>query len=179
MIFNFFKKMLTPQQFCAIVYPDHKWSRKMIDRYEEFTQAVSAAYKYILKIKAFYMSEFDLKAAHVTCLHTLSRRDDGYTPTEICEATGEDKATISKALAALTEKGYVTSVNDGFRKYKAKFFLTDAGKNVSRQIGTFMVEAVNSCGGNLSDADREVFYRAFRSIVESMAEFCDELEAKK
>ena len=151
----------------------------MIDRYEEFTQAVSAAYKYILKLKAYYMSEFDLKAAHVTCLHTLSRREDGYTPTEICEATGEDKATISKALAALTEKGYVTSKKDGFRKYKAKFSLTDEGKNVSRQISSFMVEVVNSCGRDVSDEDREVFYRSFRSIVESMAEFCDELESKK
>ncbi len=151
----------------------------MIDRYEEFTQAVSAAYKYILKIKAYYMSEFDLKAAHVTCLHTLSRREEGYTPTEICEATGEDKATISKALAALTEKGYVSSKKDGFRKYKAKFYLTDEGKNAGRQIGAFMVEAVNSCGGNLSDEDREVFYKAFRSIVDSMAEFCEELESKK
>lgn len=151
----------------------------MIDRYEEFTQAVSAAYKYILKIKAYYMSEFDLKAAHVTCLHTLSRREDGYTPTEICDATGEDKATISKALAALTEKGYVASVNNGFRKYKAKFSLTDEGKNISRQLSSFIVETVNSCGGNVTDEDREIFYRSFRSIVESMAEFCDELESKK
>lgn len=151
----------------------------MIDRYEEFTQSVSAAYKYILKIKAYYMSEFDLKAAHVTCLHTLSRRDEGYTPTEICDATGEDKATISKALAALTEKGYVTSKKDGFRKYKAKFSLTDEGKNVSRQLSAFIVEAVNSCGSNVSDGDRGIFYRSFRSIVESMAEFCDGLEGKK
>ena len=147
----------------------------MLDRYEEFTQAVSAAYKYILKIKSFYMSEYDLKAAHVTCLHTLSRTAEGYTPTEICDITGEDKATISKALSALTERGYVVSKKDGFRKYKAKFSLTDEGKFVSSQIKKFMVEAVNSCGGDLPDEERDIFYRSFRSIVENLAKLTDSL----
>ncbi len=147
----------------------------MIDRYEEFTQAVSAAYKYILKIKSFYMGKYDLKAAHVTCLHTLSRRDEGFTPTEICELTGEDKATISKALAALTEKGYVASNKDGLRKYKAKFHLTEEGKGVSDSISRFMVEAVGTCSKDASDGERDIFYRYFHSIVDNMAAYSERL----
>ena len=148
----------------------------MIDRYEEFTAAVSSAYKYILKIKSYYMSEFGLKAAHVTCLHALSRSADGYTPTEICELTGEDKASISKALAALTEKGYVQNERDGIRKYKAKYFLTDGGRDISRRIGSFMVEAVGSCGGDLTGEERDIFYKSLHSIVDNMAQLCDRLE---
>ncbi len=151
----------------------------MIDRYEEFTHAVSAAYKYILKIKSFYMGKYDLKAAHVTCLHTLSRRDEGFTPTEICDITGEDKATISKALAALTEKGYVASKKDGLRKYKAKFHLTEEGKGISESISRFMVEAVGSCSRDASEEERKIFYRYFRSIVENMAAFSEKLDREK
>ena len=100
----------------------------MISRFEEFTKSVSQAYKYIIKIKSHEMVEYGLKASNVTCLFFLGKHADGLNATELCELCMEDKAAVSKSLAVLKEKGYVTQDED--KKYKAKYVITPQGKEI-------------------------------------------------
>lgn len=150
----------------------------MLERFDDFTAAISASQKYILKIKSHYMREFGLKAAHVPCLHLLNRYPDGLTPTRICELCKEDKASVSKALAALCAKGYVQATVEGGKKYKARYSLTKAGREISRRVEHLIVHAVGSCGKDLTPQERAIFYKSFQSIVENMAVLCAKLEAK-
>lgn len=153
--------------------------RYVVERFEDFTSAVSLASKYILKIKSFYMREFGLKAAHVTCLHLLGRREEGLTATQICQLCHEDKAAVSKTLNALCAKGYVIGVVGGARKYKAVYMLSSSGKEISRRVDKFIANTVESCGKGLTDKERAVFYKSFRTIISNLEMLSAKLEGTK
>ena len=151
----------------------------MIERFEDFTSAVSLASKYILKIKSYYMREFGLKAAHVTCLHLLGRNECGLTATQICQLCHEDKAAVSKTLNALCAKGYVIGVVGGARKYKAIYTLSASGREISRRLDKFIAQTVKSCGKGLTEKERAVFYKSFRTIVSNLESLSEKLEGAK
>ena len=75
----------------------------MIRRFKEFTKNISFAYKYIIKIKSAAIKEFGLKGSHVMCLFYIGESENGLTATKLCKLCGEDKAAISKSLAALVD----------------------------------------------------------------------------
>ncbi|MGM9552624.1 MAG: MarR family winged helix-turn-helix transcriptional regulator [Clostridia bacterium] len=142
----------------------------MIHRFEEFTSQVTLAYKYILKIKAQEMIEYGLKGSNVACLLFLGKNSDGLTAVELCDKCMEDKAGVSKSLAVLKEKGYV-SQEDG-KKYKARYFVTDAGKKVVSDINDKINRVVQKAGEGLSNQERAIFYTAFEKIVSNLAQMC-------
>lgn len=76
-------------------------------RFETFTVLINRISRNIRKIKIGEMAEYDLRSAHISCLYYLycSGR---LTATELCEKCEEDKATVSRALDFLENKGYVT-----------------------------------------------------------------------
>lgn len=144
----------------------------MIDRFEEFTKQVTLAYKYIIKIKSREMVEYGLKGSNVTCLLFLGQNPEGLTPTELCEKCMEDKAGISKSLAVLKDKGFV-SQEEG-KKYKTKYFITDMGKKAVEEINAIINDVVEKAGDGLNDEERAVFYTAFEKIVKNLGELCNE-----
>lgn len=148
----------------------------MIRRFEEFTKNIAMANKYIVKIKSYKMNKFGLKASNVMCLFFLGKNLDGLTPTELCEMCGEDKAGISKSLFALKEKGYVFANDDGDKKYKVKYTITEKGKKAYEEISEFIVKAVDRAGGSLTEEERTLFYKTLGTIVSNIGEFCKELD---
>ena len=149
----------------------------MTERFENFTRNVSVAGKCIAKIKAHEMHRFGIRGGDVMCLFFIGKNPDGLTPTEISELCGEDKAGISRSLAALREKGYVEADGDG-RKYRMKYTMTAAGKAVFDALGEAINRAVESAGGTLPDKDRDTFYRIFDTITERLVTICDMLDEK-
>ncbi len=148
----------------------------MILRFEEFTRNISQAYKYILKIKSKEMGEYGLKASNVTCLFHLGQHPDGLTATELCEKCMEDKAGVSKSLSLLKEKGFV--LQDDERKYKAKYTVTEEGRKVFDEIKTVIENIVCAVGDNLTEDERETFYRALGMIVKNLEKICEETEQR-
>lgn len=144
----------------------------MIERFEEFTKQVTLAYKYILKIRSYEMVEFGLKGSNVTCLLVVGQNPQGVTATELCELCMEDKAGVSKSLAVLKDKGFITQEND--KKYKAKYFVTPMGEKAVENIKTVIDYVVEKAGEGLSDAKRAVFYTSFEKIVNNLGEICEE-----
>ena len=143
----------------------------MIQRFEEFTSNISQAYKSIIKIKSHEMTEYGLKASNVTCLFYLGKHEEGLTATELCEKCMEDKAAVSKSLAVLKERGYVMHQDDG-KKYKLKYFITDAGKRVYEEISLIIADVVGRVGEGLTDEERNIFYKALGTIVKNLNELC-------
>ncbi len=149
----------------------------MITRFEEFTSSISQAYKYIIKIKSHEMVEYGLKASNVTCLFFLGKHADGLTAGELCELCMEDKAAVSKSVAVLKEKGFVTQ--DEEKKYKAKYVITPEGKKVFDEISLIIKNIVENVGNGLTDNEREIFYKALIMIVKNLGNICDEMEKKQ
>lgn len=149
----------------------------MIQRFEEFTSNISLAYKYIIKIKSHEMTEYGLKASNVTCLFFLGKHPDGLMATELCDLCMEDKAAVSKSLAVLKEKGYVSQTADG-KKYRQKYYITESGKKIFDEISIVIENVVEKVGAGLTDEERCVFYKALGKIVTNLGELCVGLENK-
>lgn len=150
----------------------------MIQRFEEFTSNIALAYKYIIKIKAYEMSEYGLKAANVTCLFFLGKYEDGLTATELCELCREDKAGVSKSLAFLKEKGYILQNEDG-KKYRSKYVITEPGKKIFEKIAIKIGNVVEKVGEGVTDEERNIFYNTLATMVANLRELCNETENKK
>ncbi len=145
----------------------------MLSRFEEFTRNIALAYKYIIKIKSFEMEEYGLKGSNVACLFFLGKNEAGLTAGELCEKCMEDKAAVSKSLALLKDKGYISKDD---KKYKAKYFITPEGMDVFKEIAIAIHNAVEVGGGGLSDTERENFYNTLNKIVKNLAALIHESE---
>ncbi|MBP1572821.1 MAG: winged helix-turn-helix transcriptional regulator [Oscillospiraceae bacterium] len=144
----------------------------MVERYEMFSVAIAAIYKYIQKIERDEMVKFGLKGPHAQCLTTLFRFKDGLTSTQLCELCDKDKAAISRAVSELESKGliYREKVNNNI--YKALLKLTADGFDAAAHISDSARRAVEGAGKGMSESDRDVFYKTLNLLahnIESMS----------
>lgn len=149
----------------------------MIDRFLDFTSYINQAYKYIIKIKAHEMKHFGLKAAHVSCLYFIGKYENGLSAVELVNLAMEDKAAISKVLAELRLKNLVRTDASGMKIYRAKYHLTDRGREIYRIINDIIIRTVDECGRGLTDEERAVFYRSLKMIVSNLNTYYDSLTA--
>lgn len=138
----------------------------MLHRFEAFVSGISACHRYIQRIKAAEMTEFDLKGAHVMCLFYLHHSPEGLTAARLCELCGEDKAAISRTLAELTRRGYIAP--DEGKKYRAPMRLTPEGEALAANVDSLICQWVGAGGDGLTEEEREIFYRVLGRIAENL-----------
>jgi len=149
----------------------------MIDRFEDFTAYIAQAQKYILKIKTHEMQSFGLKASHVMCLFYMGKHKEGLTAGELTHLCMEDKAGISKALSELKKKELIIPDTNGGKKiYRAKYFLTEKGKEIYQKTNEIITKVVEECGKGLSNEERNIFYHSMNLIVANLKTHCDNIE---
>lgn len=151
---------------------NERGTHKMITRFKEFNKNISAAYKYLIKIKSYGIKEFGLKGSHVMCLFYISEADNGLTATELCRLCNEDKAAVSKSLSSLLESGYVQHENEYNKKYRTKYFLSPKGKDIAFKLDEKIRTAVTGGGNGLTEEERDVFYRSLQKIVDNLETVC-------
>lgn len=134
----------------------------MLQRFEDFVTGITVCYKYIQRIKSAEMTEFGLKGTHVMCLFFLHRHPEGLTAAQLCQLCAEDKAAISRSLAVLQDKGFISA---GEKKYRALLHLTDKGEEVAGQLDSLIEQWVDCGGEGLTEEDRTVFYNALAHIA--------------
>lgn len=134
------------------------------DHLEQFTLTLADILKCIKKLKDNRMNIYGLRSSHVIVLYVLGRAPEGLTPAELAEAGDVDKALISRVVAELTEKGFVTSINEGGRRYKARLRLTSSGEELSVYIATAVAEIQQQVSGNIPKEDLEGFYRTLFAL---------------
>ncbi|MBR2490492.1 MAG: winged helix-turn-helix transcriptional regulator [Ruminiclostridium sp.] len=139
----------------------------MLQRFQSFVTGVTLCYKSIQKIKATEMTEFGLKGTHVMCLFFLSQHPEGLTAAQLSQMCAEDKAAISRTLAVLQERDYIQA---GEKKYRAPLCLTPAGEELARQMEDLIQHWVAFGGDDLSEEEREVFYRVLGKIAARLGE---------
>ena len=139
----------------------------MKERFKTFTVLIAKISRNIKKIKNQEMAEYGLRSAHVSCLYYLYF-SEGLTATELCELCEEDKATISRTLDFLENKGYV--ICDA-KRYKSEIVLTEQGKEIGRQIDDKINFVLDEICVDLNETERVEFYRNLTAISDSL-ELC-------
>jgi DNA-binding MarR family transcriptional regulator len=145
----------------------------MEKRFENFTIAILKLNKLIQKIKLYEMKDYDLKAIHVMCIYYLETNEGGLTASELTRLTLEDKAAISRALVLLSERGFIKYDSN---TYNALVTITAEGKKIAAHIEERANAAVNAGGSDLSDEERNNFYRALNSISNNLEEYYNKLD---
>ena len=144
----------------------------MKERFQTFTALIAKISRNIKKIKNQEMAEYGLRSVHVTCLYYLSS-NSSLTATDLCDLCEEDKATISRALDFLEENGFILRDNASAKRYKSPLVLTEKGVAVGEKITEKINFVLDEICIDLSDGERDEFYRSLKIISDSL-ELCTE-----
>ncbi len=148
------------------------------DHLEQFTLTLADILKYVKKIKDSRMNVYGLRSSHVMVIYLLGRNPEGLTPAALAEAGSVDKALISRVVAELTEKGLVTSVAVGGRRYKARLRLTGEGEAIAIYIATAVNDIQQKVSGDIPKEDLETFYRTLFTLRANFQKLVEEDEAE-
>ena len=175
--------MLTTQLFCGMIYnwygaecahatfPAGKYEKKGKNVKQTgflwFSLHLNHAQKSLNKLKNKKMELYGLGSAHTICLCLLKKEPDGITKTDMAQRCGVDKAQISRVIAELEEKNYVSTSRNGSH-YRQKYQLTEQGKAVSEEIQQTIDEINSYVSGSISEEDLETFYRTFGIICNNL-----------
>ena len=135
----------------------------MVERFETFTVLLNRINRNIRKIKNQEMADYDLRSVHISTLYYLHLQD-GLTATELCDKCDEDKATISRCLDYLEQKGFVLCEIKGQKRYKSPVTLTERGKKAGKKIAEKIDRVLQTVSTTLSEEERESFYRSLALI---------------
>lgn len=149
----------------------------MLERFENLTAGITQIYKSIQRIKKHRMSTLGLKGTHVMCIYYLSISPDGMTAADLSRTCLEDKASISRILSDLEGHGFIQydQSTDG-KKYRANITLTDEGWSYAQKVRDLILHATIAGGSELTDQEREVFYRVLFKISDNLTQLCTQLE---
>ena len=146
----------------------------MVDRFARFSLAIFEISRCWHRLAAEEMAAYGLKGAHAIYLTTMYRGGDGVTGPQLCELCGRDKSDVSRAVAILQEKGFVTKEGVNQSLYRGLLKLTEQGRAAAEQICRRASLAVELAGGDLSEEERTCFYRALESIAGRLREISRE-----
>lgn len=137
----------------------------MVDRFARFSLAIFEISRCWHRLAAEEMAAYGLKGAHAIYLTAMYRSGGGVTGPQLCELCGRDKSDVSRTVAILQEKGFVTKEGVNQSLYRGLLKLTAQGRAAAEQVCRRASLAVELAGGDLSEEERTCFYRALESIA--------------
>ena len=144
----------------------------MENRFETFTSLIQQISRTIQRIKGLETTEFGLKGIHAICIFHIYRAPDQLTQAELTKLCAEDKATVSRALSELMERGLLTDTQCGQAiKYNARLRLTESGNAIAEQVERKADRALALASAGLNDADREVLYRCLQTVSANLEDY--------
>lgn len=155
-------KMLHVQHHCKEV------EIRMINRFERFSLAIAASYRYWHKIAAEELEVYGLKGPHATYLTTMSQYSEGLTGPQLCELCDKDKSDVSRTMSLMIKKGLAVKEGPHQNRYGGIYKLTENGRAAAEAISRRASLAVEMVGEGATDEQREVFYEVLESISENL-----------
>lgn len=137
----------------------------MLNRFEQFTAAISSIHRFVQKIERDEMEKYGLKGASAQYLLAMERYPEGVTAAALCEVCDRDKAAVSRILAEMESKGLVYRVNASESQYRALLALTPAGKQAADYVNKKATIAVELVGKGLTDENRKILYASLEQIA--------------
>ena len=146
----------------------------MTERFETFTVLLNKISRNVKKIKNQELAEYGLRSAHVSCIYYLYAANS-LTATELCERCEEDKATISRALDVLEEKGFIVCQSQATKRYKSLWNLTEKGQKAGQKVFNAVERVLEKVSAGLSDDHRKMFYSYLRIVSDNLEKITDTL----
>lgn len=137
----------------------------VIDRFERFSLAISEISHCWRKLAAEELTKYGLKGPHATYLTAMYKYPEGITVPQLCEVCRKDKSDASRLISILEEKGLVTKQVVGGSLYRGKLRLTEEGKLAAEHVCGRASRAVEVAGKDLTEEERETFYKSLDSII--------------
>lgn len=140
----------------------------MVERFERFSLSIAEISRCWHKLATEEMKAYGLKGAHATYLTIMYQHPEGITVPELCELSLKDKSDASRMLAILEEKGLIRKEGRHKGGYGGTVHLTEAGLEAAGHVRQRVCRAVEVAGKDLTDGERETFYKALASITENL-----------
>ena len=140
----------------------------MVERFEKFSYLISELSRLLHKIESDELSNLGIKGPYAIYILTLAKHQGGISASKIAEVCSKDKADVSRAIAALTEKGLVEKQQLEGKKYRSPIMLTEKGYLVAESISRKARAAVEFASSGVSDKNRKVFYETLEAICSNM-----------
>ena len=144
----------------------------MQNRFKLFTVLTTRINRFIKKIKAEEMAEFNLKSTHVSCLYYLYV-ESSLTAKELCDICDEDKGAISRSLDYLEKNGYLKCESNAEKRYKSPLELTELGKCVAEKISKKIERILDEASIGLTEENRVIFYQSLNLISDNLEKICE------
>lgn len=139
----------------------------MQERFETFTVLINRISRNIRRLKNDGMAKYGLRSSHISCIYFLYN-NTSLTSSELCELCEEDKATVSRAVEFLEEKGLVSSAPKGAKRYKTPVSLTETGRVLGKEISHKISQVLDAVSVGLSEEERKAFYRSLYIISKNL-----------
>ena len=151
----------------------------MVERFEQFSELISGAYRLVQKLERTEMEAYGLKGAFAQYLLVMSHYPQGITSAQLCEACEKDKAAVSRAVSEMESKGLVVREGEGEQSYRALLFLTDEGRRAAEFVSQRASVAVVKANEGISEEQRRVFYETLEQFNENLQRICESGIPKK
>ena len=149
-------------------------------RFEKFALLIDGAQKNIQKFKSYIAQLLGVKSVHVLWIYELYIHPDGLTSAELAVKSNIDPSLISRELANLKRRGYITKeITPGKRTYNAPITLTDEGKILAKKIYQISLNTQHQVSTGISSKDLATFYFVLEKLCGNLNEYTDEFESTK
>ena len=136
--------------------------------FDKFSALIFEVSRHWHKITSDEMANFDLKGTYAVYLSAMYRNPEGITAAKLAEICCRDKADVSRAISAMTEKGMVSKSSPNNNSYRATISLTEKGIKTAEYVLEKGNIAVEMAGTGSTPAERALFYRTLETIASNL-----------
>lgn len=140
----------------------------MLSRFERFICGITEIDLYWHRLATSVMKEYGLKGSYAIYFTRLHGHPGGVAAAQLAAECGKDKADVSRDMAVLEKAGFVTRQRRDGNAYRAPITLTERGWALTAKVISKAEQAVDCIGHDLTDADRECFYRVLETITANL-----------
>ena len=149
-------------------------------RFEKFALLIDGVQKCIQKFKMSIAPTHGVKGVHVLWIYELFIHPDGLTSAELAVKSNIDPSLISRELASLKRKGYITrEATPSKRNYNSRITLTDDGKLLGGKIQELALDVQERVGRGVSIEELSVFYSVLERLHDNLEKFIEETETQE
>lgn len=149
-------------------------------RFEKFALLIDGVQKCIQKFKNNIAPELGIKSVHVLWIYELFVHPEGLTSAELAVRSNIDPSLISRELASLKRRGYITKeTTPGKRTYNARITLTDEGKRLGQSIYERALCVQEKVDDGIGKKDLATFYTVLEKLRDNLDNLMTEIEIQE
>ena len=149
-------------------------------RFERFALLIDGVQKCIQKFKMTIAPTHGVKGVHVLWIYELFIHPDGLTSAELAVKSNIDPSLISRELAALKRKGYITrEASSSKRSYNSRITLTEEGRLLGRKIQDMALDVQKRVGYGVSIEELSIFYSVLERLHDNLENYISETETQE